>query len=351
MKVLRYSILLFVVFFSFLSADELPTYKMVDLGVFGTDQSQAIAINDKGQVLGTFNEGANRYLFLWDEISELTIIEHPEKVNYWGSKLNNYGQIVSLNESHNKVVYWDANAGFWEIESSKDGINLTAFNDKGQILGMVGHQIILWDHGKKINLTSQFQEQIPGKWYSFKSVSLNNHGHVVFTAYKQNENQQDQNYGTKSFIWKDGSFTMIMPEIGWGNDVQVCCMDDEENMIVSLYSQHNDTDSQYFVNQSKYMFVPCPECHGIRNGVPISTECLPGKLKKDRHGNLYFSRGIQIKKLLNRESPYNSDLLFKIISDQNSSGYVVGTIDTMYGMHAFLAIPETEKNNNNENSK
>lgn len=346
MNVLRYSILLFVLFFSFLSADELPTYKMVDLGVFGADESQAHAINDKGQVLGTFREGANDYLFLWDKVNGLTIIEYLEKMSCWNCKLNNNGQIVGLNESYHKVVYWDVNAGFWEIESSKDGIRLVAFNDNGQILGNIGHQMIIWDHGKKINLTNLFHEQVSGKWTSCQAVSLNNRGHVVITANKQRENPQDQNTGTKSFIWKDGSFSMIMPEIGWGTDVAVRCMDDDENMIVSL-----DGERQYFVNQSKYMFIPCQGCDRIRNGVPISQGCLPGKLKKDRHGNLYFSKGVQIKNLLIRETPYNSCILLTMIADQNSNGYVVGLNDTLYGMHAFLAIPDTAKDNTTKKHK
>lgn len=351
MKIQHYFIFIIVASFSFLSADEfLPTYKMVDLGLFGTDESQAIAVNEKGQVLGTFNEGKYRYFFLWDETNGLAIIEALENRGFEPYKLNNNGQTVGIGSDNKttKIIYWDANAGFWEIESSKDGVAFVDFNDLGQILGYIGHQIILWDHGKKINLTSLFHEQVPGKWQSLWAVSLNNHGHVVFTA-----NQQDQKYGTKSFIWKDGSFTMILPESGWETSVEVNCMDDDENMIVYINSQRNDIHSgQYFVTQSKHMFIPCQECDIIRNGVPVKRKCLPGKLKKDRHGNLYFSKGVQIKKLLKEEFPYYNISETTEITDQNSSGYVVGTLDTMYpGRHAFLAIPENANINNNENSK
>lgn len=329
MKVLHYSIFLFAAFFSFLSADELPTYKMVDLGVFGTDESQALTVNEKGQVLGVCFEGANKYLFLWDENNGLTIIGYPKDGQWWNFKLNNNGQIAGLGESLNrvsKVVFWDANTGFWEIESSKDEIDLVGFNDNGQVLGNVNSQIILWDHGKKINLTSLFHEQIHGKWNSFSAVSLNNHGHVAIRAYKIAENQQDKNIGTKSFIWKDGLFSMILPEIGWETDVSVHCMDDDENMIVYLSHKrglsHSQYNGQYFVNQSKCMFVPCSGCERLRNGVPLAIHCLPGTLKKDRHGNLYFSKGVQIRKLLKEEFPYYN--IFETgIMDQNSNGYVV----------------------------
>jgi hypothetical protein len=349
MKIFNCFILLFVCLFAFLSAsaDELPKYKMVDLGVFETDSSHALAVNEKGQVLGSCYEGVYQYLFLWDEDTGLTIIELPTGIIHWSLKLNNNGQIAGIihSNSMHKIVYWDVNSGFLELESSKNRIDSVEFNDKRQILCNIQEQMILLDHGKKIDLTNLFHEQIPGKWSSFRSVSLNNHGHVAFNVYKDNETKQDQNIGEKSFIWKDGSFSMILPEIGWETSVQIQYMDDNGNMIVNLSPKRGGVHGQYFVNQSKNIFIPCQGCEKIRNGVPISRECLPGSLKKDRQGNLYFYRGVQIGKLLKEELPYYNISETAEIIDQNSSGYVVGSVDTMYpGRHAFLAIPKASKN-------
>lgn len=348
MQLLKDLIFIFVVAFSSVSAENLPKYRMIDLGVFETDQSYASAINNNGQVLGTYREGACNFIFLWDQVNGITIIDSPE-VNIESLKLNENGQIAYISYLNNicKVFYWDNHLGFWEVESSKENIQIVAFNAIGQILGNVGNQMFIWDHGKKTNLTALFREQVPGNWSSFQATSLNNHGHVAFSAYKSNTTgQQDgqDTWGEKSFLWKDGLFKIIMPEKNWGDSISVMCMDDDENMIVNTYSQSGGAWSQHFISKSNNISAACQGCDIIRNGLPIARDCLPGKLKKDNYGKLYFSKGVQIKKLFDDEFPYYNIPNTTEIYDQNSKGYVVGGIDTMFqGCHAFLAIPETQK--------
>jgi len=339
MKLFRYAMFILVFTFSILSAEDLPKYKMIDLGVFGTDQSNAIAINEKGQVLGSCEEGGCRYIFLWDELNGLKLIDLPEGCNYWELKLNNNGQIAGVGylDSSLKAFLWDQNLGFWELETSKDEIEIAAFNDKGQVLGRIGDEIFLWDHGKKTDMTGMFREMIPGKWDSFQAVALNNHGHLVLNA---NTTPQDI-WVQRSFLWKDGSFKMILPEKGWETSTQVVAFDDDGNMVIALYNRRGGEGGQYFISQARNIFAPCQRVDSIRNGLPIAKDCLPGKLKKDGQGKSYFSNGIQIKKLFKDEFPYYNFPNSTVIRDQNSKGYVVGQIDTMFpGSHAFLAIPQ-----------
>jgi hypothetical protein len=64
-------------------------------------------------------------------------------------------------------------------------------------------------------------------------VPFNNHGHVAFNVYKQQE-VGEGDWG-RSFLWIDGSFKMIMPEKSWEICVNVTNLDDDGNMIVYTY--------------------------------------------------------------------------------------------------------------------
>ncbi len=204
MKILKLAIFLLIITFSIAFAEDLPKYRMVDLGLFGTDESRAIQVNEKGQVAGTCEQGGSNSLFLWEEINGLKIIDLP---GYYGSpdglKLNDNGQIAGvvstgvISKERGKYSYfnsefyclflWDPYLGFWEIESSKELINIAGLNDKGQILGSIGDKIFIWDYGKKINLSALFCEQVRGKWSSFQAISLNNRSEVAFNAFKVQE--------------------------------------------------------------------------------------------------------------------------------------------------------------------
>jgi len=340
-KLLKHLFFIFLFTSSIVTSEELPKYRMVDLGLFGTDNSEAIAINEKGQVLGICEEGCSRFLFLWDDVGGLKLIDYPFG---WKAELNNYGQIAAVSRLDGlyRLFLWDVNSGFWELEVSTDIIQITGFNDRGEILGKVENQLFLWDHGRKTNLTALFHEQVPGRWQDFEPVSLNNRGHVAFNTYKSKVTEHDT-YGARSFIWKDGIFKMILSEKSWETSTRVQCIDDFENIIVNLYPSGGGAFSQFFISPSKNILVPCQGCDLIRNGFPIARDCLPGKLKKNSQEKSYFSRGVQIKKLFNENFPYYNIPNSTEVHDQNSRGYVVGQIDTMFsGRHAFLAIPEKQ---------
>jgi hypothetical protein len=334
MKLLNFISIIFVFYFFNITAENSSNYKMLDLGVFGTDRSVAMQVNEQGQVFGYCSEGRSELNFLWDEIEGMKIVNIPEGA--YTTKLNNNGQITgvySTNSSY-RIFIWDSNMGFWDIESFKDTIFIMGFNDELQIL-IQSQDIYLLDHGKRINLTIHFREQYPGNWSSFRAVSLNNKGQVAFNVCKTENNISYQ----RAFLWKDGTFQMIMPEKG-GN-ISLVGIDDFENMIVDITNSDSGFGGCYFVNPSKNIIAHCDGTH-IRNGMPINLNCLPDSLKKDNEGKLYFTRGIPIKKLIKEESPYFNVANSIDVWDQNSKGYVVGSIDTIYsGSHAFLAIPIT----------
>lgn len=342
--------------FSIVTAEDVQKYQMVDLGIFGTEESYAHSINDKGQVLGTCKEAGTNYLFFWDELSGLTLIDQPIGCNSSRLKFNNNGQIagISYNDSIGKIFLWDPNLGFRELESSKEHLDIVALNDKGQILGEKGGQIFIIDHRGKTDLTKVFKEEMTGNWASFRPLCLNNHGHVIFSATKKQEEKNDD-WGVKSFLWINGCFKMVMPEKDWNTCVNVECLDDEGNMIVSIHLRdgHRGGHICYFIDSMRNTVLCSPDCFLLKNGFPISGGCLPGKLKRDSQGQGYYTKGSEIKKFFTEEYPYYNVANTTRIRDQNSKGHIVGEIETMFpgGSHAFLAIPiKNQSGDKNEES-
>ena len=106
-------------------------------------------------------------------------------------------------------------------------------------------------------------------------------------AYKENETKQ-VSWGARSFLWINGSFKMILPEMGWETSAQVICLDDNGNIGYLHLSQRRSSHSQYFIQQIKGNFAFCPDCDCLENGLPIVRDRLPGKLKNDKDGNPCF---------------------------------------------------------------
>ena len=146
----------------------LPTYKMVDLGVFGADRSEAIAVNDNGHVLGIMCDKGSEFYFIWESTSEIKIIELPQGSS--NLKLNNKGQIAGccyVNDDRQSFI-WDPNMGLFYLGSLT---NILDFNDNWQVIGSSlvydnDYHPFLWDHGKMIDLTVAFKQQIIGNWSS-----------------------------------------------------------------------------------------------------------------------------------------------------------------------------------------
>lgn len=353
MRSIRLAVYLFVFFLHATYADVLPTYRMIDLGVFGTDYSHAISVNEKGQVLGACYENGCQFIFIWDKADGMKIIDLPNGCEVYplNLKFNNKGQIAGTHSITDKAFLWDSNYGFIDIDLKelemrhRREVEITAINDKGQILVRVDDQIFLWDQGKTTNLTDLFRKQVPGKWESFSANALNNHGHVVFSAYSNDKTKDGDPIGEKSFLWNTCLFTMIAPNIGDNRQIEVESIDDSGNMILRTWPSKGGRHNNLFISKSGNIISCSDRCNRIRNEFPIALDCLPGIYKKDRNGNFYFTNGVEIKKLFKEEHPYYNVANSTHIRDQNAKGYVVGTIGTIYSgcHHAFLAIPKKNK--------
>ncbi len=64
MNILKLFVFLFITFVCAIHSENLPIYRLIDMGLFEMDGSCACAINENNQVLGKFSENENKYIFL-----------------------------------------------------------------------------------------------------------------------------------------------------------------------------------------------------------------------------------------------------------------------------------------------
>jgi hypothetical protein len=360
-----------ILFFNiFLHSEELsnvkalPTkYKMIDLNT-NAEESSALAINEKDQVLGVMRQNNKNYLFIWEKKKPLTVLNLPIdqdepiddfELDFFFStqyKFNNLGQIAGIyssDEGYMRTFIWDKKTGFIDIGTlNEKRTYIDYFNDKGQI---IGHSLVndemheyFYENGHMIDLTNLFMEQVAGEWRSVHAYDLNNHGCVILTAFEKNES-------TKSYLWDQKSFQQLLPEQPSDTSVFVSWMDDKKNMIVEL-TDAKGVEKNIFINAKTGKIYDLPsENDGkfypgdwiLRNSFPVHREHLPGSIKKDFEGNEYITIGVEIHKLLIGKLPFSDvkDMKFTKIQDQNSKNHFVGHAQTIYSKpQAFIAVPE-----------
>ncbi len=198
--------------------EDLPSYKIINLGVLGTDESEAITVNDQGQVLGKLKDNGIWQVFLWDEEDGLQILDVPSDSKV---SLNNCGQIAGSHS--NGVFLWFPQTGIFNLGPFDGGIvTLNKINDNGQLIvtsqskelqafhgnNFYKSTVYLWSRENTTNLTKAFNAQFP--YYSpvIAFNSMNNRGEVVVTSYipyiPPNKNKVE--VLLKSVLWKNSKF-------------------------------------------------------------------------------------------------------------------------------------------------
>lgn len=128
-----------------------PTYKVVDLGLKESDQSEAIAINDNGLVVGMYWFYGTNYFYLWNEDDGVTLIHLP--VTSVIVALNNSGQIAGNykdDSGYDRGFIWDPYFGFTDIGTlGGDFTRVYDMNDFGAIVGESENSTISLVDGQK----------------------------------------------------------------------------------------------------------------------------------------------------------------------------------------------------------
>jgi len=212
----------FVSFQSFASE-----YNVSLLGVAVTDVKCGVtAINDKGQVLGLYQE-TRQYsiskVYIYDSKNGLTLIEAKDQ-NLSPIAINNAGQVLGYG---NKPFIWSKAFGIrWLEVPNSTQTNAIDLNDLGQIIGSyleagsVVFRPFMWDYGVVTDMgpNSEFSQSIEVLGYHVMSIqllSLNNRGELAGTFSYGKFNKKTNKYiavGSENFFWDGDIHILPKPE-------------------------------------------------------------------------------------------------------------------------------------------
>lgn len=127
----------------------LPTSRQRQQGEAASKcRSEAVALNDRGQVIGNMNSFETSRAFIWSSDKGMHEIRADHGGRAYVVDINNAGQVVGRqweDGQPEKALYWDAAHGtqeLWSLVDAQDPLRNgftsffpTAINQRGQILG------------------------------------------------------------------------------------------------------------------------------------------------------------------------------------------------------------------------
>lgn len=141
-KIFNYTILLL---FFCVTTSLNATCQLVDLGVSASDRSEAVAVNDKGQIVGSYWLQGHKFFFLWEEQKDITLLDLPQTAEI--KVLNNQGQIAG--EYHTE----DSTHGFF-LDLAKHLSSQEPLYDLGTLGGNTTTVADMNDHGHIVGWSS-----------------------------------------------------------------------------------------------------------------------------------------------------------------------------------------------------
>jgi len=187
---------------------------MRDLGTLpGMESSQAVAINERGQIVGTswnFPLGSNEHAFLWQRGK---MIDLGALGRGWTSDavaISDVGQAIGTSTSA-KVSY-DNRAFLWQRGKMIDLGTLAGqqetwpadINEHGQVVGTSGGFPFLWENGRMRELRTA------GKRKLGSARAINNRGQIAGSAVWENGRVRDLGVGGKG----EGGYAWAISERG-----------------------------------------------------------------------------------------------------------------------------------------
>lgn len=177
-------------------------HAMIDLGTTG-EESMALAINDRGQVIGFRVYDCGPWCAPWHGV----MWDHGvmTDLGFMPSAINNVGQVIGYQQVEGKGFLWDHG-----VKTDLGSMSLPfAINNAGQIVGSNGDYPVhafLWQNGVLTSLGSL------GGGIS-QAVDINSRGQIV-------GNSSTSTGEWRAFLWYDGTMTDLGTLGGNGSTVE-----------------------------------------------------------------------------------------------------------------------------------
>lgn len=192
------------------------TYTITDLGVIGGNISNATAINDSGQVVGSSyinKQTAVYHAFLWTQSGGLLDLGTLGGNNSYGEAINSAGQVVGCADvSPSNLVpghafLWTQSGGMQDLGTLGNGSCALGINNVGQVVGVstvnsnVDYHVFVWTAA-----TGMLDIGVPVS-SATTGASINDKGEVVGTFY-------DSSTGYHAFLWTQSGGVQDLGNLG-----------------------------------------------------------------------------------------------------------------------------------------
>lgn len=341
-KIYSVMILSFVVISSFLGAE--IEYDIQDIGTLQTNSSQAIALNNKGQILGWYNiERSNTAKQFFVRDKDGTFHELPSKENgngweidwrYLTNDSKAYGTFDG-NASFAVLYMWEQKNGVVKL-GNLPGKDISAINDAGQVLiksvidnenGKSIRRPVIWNNGKitKLNGLEGDLGILSEESYGY---DMNNKGEVVgqsltYLVYK-NEIYK-QLHATK---WINGHAIDLHQTVPKVSESCAIAINDNGEMLIksgkwTLYIYEKNGTSRNVADWFQK----------FNNSYISGSDVV-----MDKNGQLIASFG-----MINPKITEDLDSIWMKITKilaVNDNGKIIANGETIYGeRHAMLLVP------------
>ncbi len=175
-------------------------------------QTWVSGINDRNQMVGTFQDGAGRHGFHFDGLQTFTTLDHPGGTSTWAEDVNGAGLVVGTYEDRFRQKHgfiFDGTA-YQQLDFPAGSHTYTwaaGANDAGQVVGYYQSGpdgTYTYFYGYLYEGGSYTTIRYPGSLYTW-ALGINDSGHIV--GYYQETVAQGG--ARRGFLYRDGAYTPL----------------------------------------------------------------------------------------------------------------------------------------------